>query len=221
MEWDSGAGTLVSMDMLEQVCSRLCHDLAGPIGAIRNGLELIGDAAGPDDDGQALELIGHSAELGARRLRLFRLAYGRASRAGLRSFAEVRDTAQEWFAGSRTTLRWPLGQPEEGEAERPGLGRLLLNLVVLAAETIPHGGVVTVCGGGTGADAATVTVGVTGRAIQWPPELAAALADAPGREALGPRTIHAAMTGRFAAHYRLALSWETPNPETLLFRLSW
>jgi histidine phosphotransferase ChpT len=220
MERDSGAGALISMDMLEQVCSRLCHDLAGPVGAIRNGLELIEEAAEPGGDGQALELIGHSAELGARRLRLFRLAYGRAGRGGLRSFADLRDTAQDWLAGSRTTLRWPLGQPEEILAERPGVGRLLLNLVVLAAETIPLGGVVTVAGGGTIA-AGSATVSIVGRTINWPPELAAALTDGLTREELGPRTIHAMITSRFATHYRLTVSWEKPNVETLALRLTW
>ncbi len=217
---DSEAGALVSMDLLELVCSRLCHDMAGPIGAIRNGLELISEAEEAVGDDHAIELIGHSAELGARRLRLFRLAYGRASRGGLRGFAELRDAAQDWLAGGRTTLLWPPGQPEDVLAGRPGLGRLLLNLVVLAAETIPLGGTITVTGGGTMV-AGSATVVVTGRTVNWSPELAAALTDRAAREDLGPRTIHAAITGRFAAHYRLDVTWEKPIAETLALRLSW
>lgn len=220
MERDTGARVLVSMEMLEQVCSRLCHDMAGPIGAIRNGLELISEAGDAGGDVQALELIGHSADQGARRLSLFRLAYGRAGRGGGRGFTDLRDAARDWLAGGRTTLRWPPGHPKDVLAERPGVGRVLLNLVVLAAEAIPVGGVVTVAGDGT-LSSGSATVIATGRAVIWPPDVAAALIDRLAEEELGPRTIHAAMTGRFAAHYRLVVDWTTPDAETLSFRLSW
>ena len=213
-EADPGAG----LDLVEHLCSRLCHDLAGPIGAVRNGLELIAESRedGEDSDaGPALDLIGHSAEQAARRLRLFRLAYGRAICEGTRSFAEARDAALDWLTGSRVALHWPVGQPDDALAPQPGLVRLVLNLVVLAVDTIPTGGVVTV----TEADAGGVLVKANGRNLKWPDEISAALLELSPVAALGPRTLHAALTGRFAVRDRLVLSWQTLDTETLVLRL--
>jgi histidine phosphotransferase ChpT len=218
MRREPEAGVVLSMELLEQVCSRLCHDMAGPIGAIRNGVELISEAEGTRGDDHALDLIGHSAEQGARRLRLFRLAYGRAGR-DASSFADVRETARDWLDGGRTTLHWPAGHPEDKLAARPGLGRLLLNLVVLAVETIPLGGVVTVAGNGT-VTTGSATVTVTGRTVNWLPDMATALTDWQTREA-SSRAVHAAITGRFAAHYCMIVTWEQSDSESLSLRLSW
>jgi len=214
---------MVGIEVLEQVCSRICHDLAGPIGAIRNGLELIADAEedGADASGdQALELIGHSAGHAAKRLRLFRLAYGRATSEGVRSFSELRETATEWLAGGRVTLQWPPGNPDDDLAAKPGLAKTILNLVVLAAEAIPQGGIVTVLGEGV-PESGRVVVAAAGRGVKWPPEMAVALSGRLAPGATGPRTIHAAITGRFAEHYGLSLNWDTSDSEHLALRLTW
>ena len=214
---------VVAIEVLEQACSRICHDLAGPIGAIRNGLELIEDAGeGEDAAGgdQALDLIGHSAEHAAKRLRLYRLAYGRATSEGVRSFTELREAATEWLHGGRVTLQWPAGNPEDELAARPGLAKSILNLVVLAAEAIPQGGIVTVLGEGA-PESGRVVVGAAGRVVKWPPELAQALSGRAEAGGPGPRTIHAMITGRFAEHYGLTLTWDTSDSEHLAIRLSW
>ena len=213
----------VGIEELEQACSRICHDLAGPIGAIRNGLELIADAgedeaaAGGD---QALELIGHSAEHVAKRLRLYRLAYGRATAEGVRSFAELRETAADWLNGGRVTLQWPPGNPDDELASKPGLAKTILNLVVLASEAIPQGGIVTVLGEGS-RESGRVVVAAAGRGVKWPPELAVALSGRLAPGASGPRSIHAVITGRFAEHYGLSLNWDTSDTEHLALRLTW
>ncbi len=216
----------VTIEVLEQVCSRICHDMAGPIGAIRNGLELIGDAEDAEGGGggkggdQALELIVHSAEQAARRLRLFRLAYGRACSEGVRSFTEIRDTAADWLAGGRVTLQWPTDAPDDALAARPGLAKSILNLVVLASDAIPQGGIVTVLGAGT-YDSGRVVVAAAGRGVRWAPELGQALAGRMDAGGPGPRAIHAAITGRFAEHYGLTLNWDTSDTEHLALRLTW
>ncbi len=217
MEQGSRAGGAVSLDLVEQICSKLCHDLAGPVGAIRNGLELMVEGGGGD---QALDLIGHSADQAAQRLRLFRLAYGRATRDGLRSFTDLREAAQDWLAGGRVTLRWLPGQPDDSLAARPGLGRLLLNLVVLGTEIIPQGGIIAVSGVGS-VDAGVVAITVTGRGMRWSVEIAAALAGRLSDDEVGSRTIHATLSARFATHYGLSLIWEAPDAETRTLRLAW
>ena len=222
MSGKEGRGT-VGIEVLEQLCSRICHDLAGPVGAIRNGLELIDDAAEEGGGGggdQAMDLIGHSAGHAARRLRLFRLAYGRASSEGVRSFVELREAAGEWLSGGRVTLQWPADSPSDDLAAKPGLAKAILNLVMLAAEAIPQGGIVTVLGEG-GPESGKVVVAAAGRVVKWPPEQEVALSGSLAPGALGPRTIHAVVTGRFAEHYGLSLTWDTSGAENLALRLAW
>ena len=213
----------VGIEVLEQVCSRICHDLAGPVGAIRNGLELIADGqenGAEATDDQAMDLIGHSAGHAARRLRLYRLAYGRATSEGARSFTEMRETAADWLAGGRVTLQWPPDSPNDDLAAKPGLAKTILNLVVLAAEAIPQGGIVTVLGEGS-PESGKVVVAAAGRGVKWPPEQAVALSGRMTPGAIGPRTIHPVITGRFAEHYGLSLNWDTSGGEHLALRLTW
>src|SRR3546814_1407714 len=61
----------------ELLAARLCHDLVGPIGAVGNGLELLGDEEfGMADD--AMKLTTSSARQASHILQFFRLAYGMA-----------------------------------------------------------------------------------------------------------------------------------------------
>jgi len=64
----------VDVRVAQLLCSRLCHDLVSPIGAVNAGLELLEEAA--DDDGRALGLITTSAAEAARRLAFYRVAFG-------------------------------------------------------------------------------------------------------------------------------------------------
>jgi histidine phosphotransferase ChpT len=117
------------------LCSRLCHDLIGPVGAIGNGLEVLEDEKDASMREQAMELIGQSAEQAARKLRFYRLAFGAATGGGA-DLAEARRAAEELFAESKVRLAWPA---DAAPLERPQL-KLLLNLVLAGAEALPRGG---------------------------------------------------------------------------------
>ena len=117
------------------LCSRLCHDLIGPVGAIGNGLEVLEDEEDASMRGQAMDLVGQSAEQAARKLRFYRLAFGAATGGGA-DLAEARRAAEEMFAGSKVKLAWPA---DSVPMERPQL-KLLLNLVLAGAEALPRGG---------------------------------------------------------------------------------
>src|SRR5438270_3722375 len=83
MNAHSSPGT--SPDMLELaalLCSRVCHDLISPVGAIVNGLEVLDDNPKPDDRDFALDLIRKSAKTASARLQFCRLAFGAAGSAG-------------------------------------------------------------------------------------------------------------------------------------------
>ena len=63
------------MKMTELLCSKLCHDLISPIGAINNGLEFLQDESS-EMANEASKLIDTSAKQAADRLAYFRLAFG-------------------------------------------------------------------------------------------------------------------------------------------------
>jgi len=123
------------------LCSRLCHDLIGPVGAIGNGLEVLEDERDAAMREQAMDLVGQSAEQAARKLRFYRLAFGAATGGGS-DLAEARRAAEEMFAGGKVKLTWPTGAQS---MERLQL-KLLLNLILAGAEALPRGGEVKVDG---------------------------------------------------------------------------
>jgi histidine phosphotransferase ChpT len=204
---------LIDIEAMEQLCSRLCHDLVSPVGAINNGVELI-EEMGPGMAGRAIELIAHSAEQAARRLQVFRLAYGAAGNAvGLHDAHAV---AVSYFADGRVQLDWPRERLDAASVTRPGLGKLLLNLLLLADEALSHGGRISVHGDGGG-----VAVTAAGRAVALRPGMAEALAGAIGAKGLSPRTVGAYMTRRFAEKFDMRLTAQQREAARLDLHLSW
>lgn len=175
----------VTLTALELACSRLCHDLAGPIGAIANGVELIEETdGGATDDDAALGLIAHSAGQASRRLRLFRIAYGKAGN-DTRP-AEAAAALADYFAGSRVAVAWPA----DAVVEQP-LVKTVVNLILVAADAIGAGGTVTV-GNADGRP----RIAAEGRAVRLEPGIAEALAGA--MPALDGSLIQAFLAGSFA-----------------------
>ena len=67
-----------STDLAALLCSRLCHDLLSPVGALSNGLELLADEKDPEMRRRCFELLEQSAKISTDKLKFFRLAYGAA-----------------------------------------------------------------------------------------------------------------------------------------------
>lgn len=184
----------------ELLCSRLCHELVSPVGAINNGVELI-EEMGAEMADEAIGLIAHSADQAARRLRLLRLAYGAAGSESGAGVADAQQAASAYFSQSKVTLDWPVGRLPADHAQRRGVAKMTLNLLVLAEEALPYGGTARVESGASG-----LTVVVEGRQAGLRPDTKAALAGSVTPDALTPRTVHAYATGRFAEYYDLSTS---------------
>ena len=138
----SGPVVLESLDLAALLCSRVCHDLISPVGAIVNGLEVLEDDNDESTKTFALELIKKSARTASARLQFCRLAFGAAGSAGRPDRPRRRREGR---------ARLPRGRQDQA---RPGTCRacccpknrvkLLLNLLLLAGQTIPRGGTLTV-----------------------------------------------------------------------------
>src|SRR5580765_3931322 len=68
-----------AIDLASLLCSRLCHDLLSPVGAMSNGLELLAEERDPEMRKRCMELLEQSARTSADKLKFFRLAFGGAS----------------------------------------------------------------------------------------------------------------------------------------------
>ena len=97
-----------SHEFASLLCSRLCHDLLSPVGALNNGIELLADEHDPEMRARCLDLLGESARASANKLKFFRLAFGAAG-----GFADEVDT-REARARSRACSAATAGSSSAG-----------------------------------------------------------------------------------------------------------
>jgi histidine phosphotransferase ChpT len=130
------------IDLASLLCSRLCHDLLSPVGAMNNGLELLADETDPEMQKRCLDLLTESARSAADKLKFFRLAFGAAGGFGSAvDPADARAVITPLVTGSgRTSLIWAV--PPEMLPKR--VIKILLNLTFLANEALVRGGELSV-----------------------------------------------------------------------------
>jgi histidine phosphotransferase ChpT len=132
---------LAPMDLAALLCSRVCHDVISPVGAIVNGLEVLEDEKDPEMRDVAIELIKKSAASASARLQFCRLAFGAAGSIGAAvDTGDAEAVTRGLISNDRTTLVW---NPARQFAPKNKV-KLLLNLALIALAAIPRGGVVTV-----------------------------------------------------------------------------
>ena len=155
------------LELAALLCSRVCHDLISPVGAIVNGLEVLDDNPKPDDREFALDLIRKSAKTASARLQFCRLAFGAAGSAGAQiDLGDAQTMARGHLEDAKTKITWNLPRlllPKNKV-------KLLLNMLVIAQQTIPRGGMLTVDPVGEG-DALAFKVTAAGLNARLPPNL--------------------------------------------------
>lgn len=133
--------SLDSLDLTALVCSRVCHDVISPVGAIVNGLEVLADEKDESMKEVALDLIRKSAVQASARLQFARLAFGAAGSAGAQiDLGDAGEVAKGFLEDDRLKLAWNLPRvllPKNRV-------KLLLNLLMIGATAIPRGGKLTV-----------------------------------------------------------------------------
>ncbi|HMI41161.1 MAG TPA: histidine phosphotransferase family protein [Sphingomicrobium sp.] len=127
-----------AVDLASLLCSRLCHDLLSPVGALNNGIELLADEQDPEMRERCLELLAESARASANKLKFFRLAFGAAGGFGdAIDTREARAALEGLFGAER---RIELGWMVEDDKLSKGAVKLLLNLALLAGDALVRGG---------------------------------------------------------------------------------
>jgi histidine phosphotransferase ChpT len=132
---------LSALDLAALLCSRVCHDAVGPVGAIVNGLELLDEDDSAETRELALELIRKSARQASSRLQFARIAFGAAGSAGSAvDLGYAQQLTQQFMRDEKVSLNWstPRLFVEKNRV------KLLMNLVVIALASIPLGGTIDV-----------------------------------------------------------------------------
>jgi len=138
----TAAVALDALDLAALLCSRVCHDLISPTGAIVNGLEVLDEKESDQETRDfALDLIRKSARTASARLQFCRLAFGAAGSAGAQiDVDDAHNMARAFIDDGKTRLAWNLPRmllPKNRV-------KLLLNMLIVAGQTIPRGGTITV-----------------------------------------------------------------------------
>ena len=201
------------VDFASLLCSRLCHDLMSPVGALNNGIELMADEQDPEMRDRCLELLADSARATANKLKFFRLAFGAGG-----GFADLIDaneakTALEGIFGAerRIELGWLVAE----EKLSKGAMKLLLNLAMLGGDALVRGGRLDV-GAERGEGGLELVIRAEGPRILLDPALRETLAKGSSGGAVEPRAAGAWLAHTLAAEAGSEVRLSDPAAEVLM-----
>jgi histidine phosphotransferase ChpT len=164
----SAVPALEPLELAALLCSRVCHDLISPVGAIVNGLEVLDDSNKEEDKQFALDLIRKSAKTASARLQFCRLAFGAAGSSGAQiDTGDAEKMTRGFLEDDKTKVAWNVARVLMAKNRV----KLLLNMLIIAQQTIPRGGVLTVDQLGEG-DAVGFRVSAAGQNARLPQNIA-------------------------------------------------
>lgn len=123
------------------IASRICHDLVSPISSVTNALDLMDEPGDQEMKAQAEALLHDGADKAAARIQFLRYAFGSIGlNAGAADIHEARKITEAFVNSHKPSVEWDL------QADHLSFShvRLMMNLVMMAVESLPRGGVVSV-----------------------------------------------------------------------------
>ena len=205
---------MTEIRLTELLCSKLCHDLVGPVGAIGNGMELLAEEdLGMSDE--ALELTAHSTRRASAILQFYRIAYGLGQTERRQDPKFLAELATGLLGDSRVSLDWP----DEAKTQLwpEGSGKLILNMIALAQEALPTGGTVRV-GIAENGGGAEISATAEGKDAGFNEATLEALSEGVTLQQLTPRNVHGYFTKMLSQ--RIGGRLEVATPESDRLRLS-
>lgn len=204
-------------DFASLLCSRLCHDLLSPVGALNNGLELLADEHDPEMRLRVLELLSESAKASANKLKFFRLAFGAAG-----GFGETVDTREAQAAleglfgdNHRVKIGWMVEDPVLPKHAI----KVLLNLALIGGDALIRGGQLDI-GAEIVDGSIEIVVRADGPRIVLDSELRSALAGGQDDMPVTPRAAAAFLAHALVAQGGGSLQVSPPDSDVLLFGAS-
>jgi len=188
------SASLNALDLAALLCSRVCHDLISPIGAIVNGLEVLAEEKDEETKTFAMDLVKKSAGTASAKLQFCRIAFGAAGSAGAQiDLGDAATIARGFFEDDKTRLAWNL--PRALMAKNRV--KLLLNMLLIAGQAIPRGGNLTVDPIGSD-ESMGFKITAAGANARVPPAVPALLAGDAGGETIDAHRIQPFYAGLLA-----------------------
>ena len=186
--------SIEALDLAALLCSRVCHDLISPVGAIVNGIEVLEEEKDESTKEFALDLIKRSAATASAKLQFCRIAFGAAGSAGAQiDLGDAEKIARGFLEDDKTKIDWNL--PRALLAKNRV--KLLLNMLVIAGQAIPRGGKVMVDPLGAG-DNLGFKVSAAGTNAKIPPAVPPLLTGELGGETVDAHRIQPFYAGLLA-----------------------
>lgn len=183
-----------NLQMAELLCTRLCHDLTGPIGAVNNGAEFLSEE-GFSMQSEAVDLIVSSAFSAVTRLQFYRMAYGNVKNHGEANLAEKQKIATDFFVDSKITLDWPETHTDAaGVSVSLKMARLIYDLLIIASSSLIRGGVISVRISMDALDRKIIVVSAKGTTIKWEADAEKILLGATSDSALNAKNVQLHLT---------------------------
>ena len=203
-----------AVDLASLLCSRLCHDLMSPVGALNNGIELMADEQDPEMRAQCLDLLGDSARATANKLKFFRLAFGAGGGFGEAIDANEAKIALQGIFGPerRVELGWMVAD----EKLSKGAMKLLLNLALIAGDALVRGGRLDVGAETTGAGLEIAIRGEGPRVMLDAGQREMLTRETPDSGDIEPRVAGAWLAKALAAEAGGTIQLSEPSPEVLI-----
>lgn len=202
--------------MAELLCTRLCHDLTGPIGAVNNGAEFLGEE-GFSMQGQAMELITSSAFSAVTRLQFYRFAYGKVKDHGEANLADKQKLAMDFFTDGKISLDWPDNHTDSaGISISIKMARLIYNLLIIASTVLIRGGTVAVRIGQDGAGKKQIAVTAKGAAVKWDDDSEKIFSGKFKVEDLNPKNVQTYLTKLYTDDLKSELSYHATDDELVM-----
>ena len=201
-------------DFASLLCSRLCHDLLSPVGALNNGLELLADEKDPAMRERVLELLAESARASASKLKFFRLAFGAAGGFGATIDPREARTAIEGLLVDHKRIE--LGWLVEDEALPKDAIKVLMNLALIAIDALIRGGTLDI-GAESHGGRIEIAVKLAGPRLVLDPELRATLSDGERFEGVTPRAAAAFLVHSLASAHGGSVQVSEPVEGVMLF----
>lgn len=202
-----------AIDLASLLCSRLCHDLLSPVGALNNGIELLADEQDPEMRERCLELLAESAKASANKLKFFRLAFGAGGGFGDEIDTREARTALEGIYGAdkRIELGWMVADDKMAK----GAVKLLLNLAMIAGDALVRGGRLDV-GAEHRGEALEMVIRAEGPRILLDPKLREVIAQGHAGGEVEPRAAGAWLAHTLARQANGTIQLSDPADEVLL-----
>ncbi len=196
--------TTSSIELASLLCSRLCHDMLSPVGALTNGLELLADEKDPEMRQRCFELLDQSARISTDKLKFFRLAFGAAGGFGeMVAVSEAKVLVDALVANNpRITLAWALPSDSLPKAAM----KTLLNFALIGLEALPRGGTLEIAAEYL-QDHSELVVRAAGPRIAFDRSVGSALEGALPEGELSSRTAPAAMLHQLAVELKGQLQY--------------